>query len=165
MTVATSATLEGGESVFDQQPQRPPNEDREDDSSSYREAAALLHLMPPLRQKPATSKPFRALSPPTAFADLKNEADVKSKTLPRNLAILPPPPQYKGVHFADDCAGPPAIPTEGLPTGPAKKASTTAALIPTASTTVPIRVQRPSIVMEKKLTTSSSMTFGASKKT
>ena len=53
------------------------------------------------------------------------------RTLPRNCCrAIPPPPQYKGVHFApgveqqtgpDRSTTPPlVIPTEGLPTGPAR---------------------------------------------
>ena len=89
-------------------------------------------------------------------------------------SILPPPPQYKGVHFApgvaEGSADPPPIPTEGLPTRPAAAApartlaSSTESggnivIIPAAET-VPITVNsQPSAVIKPKMQTSSSMTF------
>ena len=64
---------------------------------------------------------------------------LESKTLPRRLKptseVLPPPPQYKGVHFAPQLEGngilrrksSEEIPSEGLPLGPAiPKAETVA---------------------------------------
>ena len=87
-----------------------------------------------------------------------NRNRAQSKTLPRKNGgsrsnngslILPPPPQYKGVHFApgvseDDFSGVPLppipsgdpmmIPTEGLPTRPAPKKGTTVATAATAAT-------------------------------
>ena len=97
----------------------------------------------------------------------ETEADFKK-------GILPPPPQYKGVHFApgisegrEDCA----IPTEGLPTRPARSEKSEQqqqhlVIIPTSAETVPITVRKspgPPVLKPRNssLPTSSSMTFGA----
>ena len=77
--------------------------------------------------------------------------------------VVPPPPQYKGVHFApnvevakrDKTPSPEDIPTEGLPTGPAKAPpkltiprstvnNASAIVIPKTSETVPIVVKNMS---------------------
>ena len=99
------------------------------------------------------------------------------RTLPRNCCrTIPPPPQYKGVHFApgveqttgcrvidSEPPGALSIPTEGLPTGPARSAP--AAMIVTSSETVPITLRNgshPSIQPLPHLAgtpTSSSVTF------
>ncbi len=115
------------------------------------------------------------------------------KTMPRKIrgavssskTILPPPPQYKGVHFAPEVkekeaaagAEPPAIPLEGLPTGPARPNRSSSSnsnscgdnadgvVIPSAGETVPITVRKlsgPPVPIKPKMQPSSSMTFTSS---
>lgn len=96
------------------------------------------------------------------------------RTMPRKVAkdgsrVLPPPPQYKGVHFApnvrnnEDKSSPNfVIPTEGLPTRPARgQPSDHMVIISSSSETVPIVVRSKNgpPTMLKPFQTSSSMTF------
>lgn len=101
--------------------------------------------------------------------DLQDQNQLqRSRTLPRKSqqSILPPPPQYKGVHFApgvpeaeedEDDFG---IPTEGLPKGPAKME------VKVKGETIPIKVRKMSapVILKPQISESSSMTFVQVKK-
>ncbi len=93
----------------------------------------------------------------------------RSRTLPRksHQSILPPPPQYKGVHFApgvpeaeEDDEEDFGIPTEGLPKGPAKME------VKVKGETIPIKVRKMSapVILKPQISESSSMTFVQAKK-
>ena len=97
------------------------------------------------------------------------------KTTSEGKSILPPPPQYKGVHFAPQTVIPEEldtvpIPTEGLPKGPASKKSKVESHPVTVIETVPIKVKKSNpapVVLPKpsgpRMHGSSSMTFAGGK--